>query len=374
MELAYTHHDRFDRVVWFKAPDEGPDITDALSRFARKIEAQLPELLFAHLLEDERTLARFVPSMTEFAERNRVLVVVDNAESLLTTAGSWRDNGWRLVIAALTAHQGPSRRVITSRRPVNERPWRLQAEPVHALSRDEAVLLARELPHLRAWLDGRAQGLSPAAARQLATWVLAAAQGHPQLLELADGQAADGESAASAEDYTDVLTAWTRTVADGLPEEAQAFSWFLCSLEESDRHAPSIGEVIAENWANTRSRLDRQGTQPRSASWPTWSRPARCSHLTATPATGGWSGRTRGIHETHWRTIWPPRLFTPSPVASIWSDRCTRPQPIFKDSPMPPRFLATWPSYAAGSARCPGCGWANCSTGSRRTRRRSSGS
>jgi tetratricopeptide (TPR) repeat protein len=239
------------------------------------------------LLEDERILARFVPSMTEFAERNRVLVIVDNTESLLTTTGAWRDNRWRLVIGALTAHQGPSRLVITSRRPVNERDGRLQAETVHALSRDEAVLLARELPHLRALLDGQAQGLNAAKARQLARWVLAAAQGHPQLLELADGQAADidrltalraaadrawiargglpegfftsGESAASAEDYTDVLTAWTRTVTDGLPEEAQAFFWFLCSLEESDRQAPCIGEVIAENWANTRSRLDLQG-------------------------------------------------------------------------------------------------------------------
>lgn len=286
-ELAYTHQDSFDLVVWFKAPDEGADIADALSRFARKIEAQIPELLFAHLLEDEGTLARFVPSMTEFAEHNRVLVIVDNAESLLTTTGAWRDNRWRLVIGALTAHQGPSRLVITSRRPVSGRDGRLQPETVHALSRDEAVLLARELPHLRALLDGQAQGLSPAKARQLAGWVLAAAQGHPQLLELADGQAADidrltalraaadrawiargglpegfftsGESAASAEDYTDVLTAWTRTVTDGLPEEAQAFFWFLCSVEESDRHGPRIGEVIAENWANVRSRLDLRG-------------------------------------------------------------------------------------------------------------------
>ncbi len=286
-ELAYTHHDSFDRVVWFKAPDEGADIADALSRFARKIEAQIPELLFAHLLEDEGTLARFVPSLTGFAERNRVLVIVDNAESLLTATGAWRDNRWRLVIAALTAHQGPSRLVITSRRPVNERDGRLQAETMHALSRDEAVLLARELPHLRALLDEQAQGPRAAETRELARWVLAATQGHPQLLELADGQAADidrltalraaadhawiargglpegfftsGESAASAEDYTDVLAAWTRTVTDGLPEEAQALFWFLCCLEESDRHGPRIGRVIAENWANARSRLDLPG-------------------------------------------------------------------------------------------------------------------
>jgi tetratricopeptide (TPR) repeat protein len=285
-ELAHTHYDSFDRVVWFKAPDEGADIADALSRFARQIETQIPELLFAHLLEDEMALARFLPGITEFAERNRVLIIVDNAESLLTATGAWGDNRWRLVIGALTVQQGPSRLVITSRRPVSG-PDGLQIEMIHALSRDEAVLLARELPHLRALLDGQAEGLSAVAARELARWVLAATQGHPQLLELADGQAADidrlrtlraaadhawivrgglpagfftsGESAASAEDYADVLTAWTRTVTDGLPEEAQAFFEFLCSLEESDRHGPCVDEVIAATWPDVRSGLDMQG-------------------------------------------------------------------------------------------------------------------
>ena len=286
-ELANTHQDNFDRLVWFKAPDEGAYVAEALSRFAAQFETQIPELPFVHLLDDERILARFVPSITEFAERNRVLVIVDNAESLLTTTGAWRDNRWRLVIDALTAHQGLSRLVITSRRPLSNRDGRLQMETMHALSADEAVLLARELPNLRALLDGQAQGLSAVAARELARRVLAAAQGHPQLLELADGQASEidrlrtlladadhawiargglpegffisGESAAAPEDYADVLTAWTRTVTGGFPVEARAFFWFLCFLEESDRHGPRIGAVIAGNWANVRSRLDSPG-------------------------------------------------------------------------------------------------------------------
>ena len=37
-ELAYTHEHAFDRLVWFKAPDEGQDITGALTDFALTLE------------------------------------------------------------------------------------------------------------------------------------------------------------------------------------------------------------------------------------------------------------------------------------------------------------------------------------------------
>ena len=59
------------------------------------------------------------------------------------------------------------------------------------------VLLARELPQLGAMIAGATPGRpgqdaagQVAARRELAARVLAAAQGHPKLLELADGQAA----------------------------------------------------------------------------------------------------------------------------------------------------------------------------------------
>src|SRR5215472_11406089 len=104
-----------------------------------------------------------------------------------------------------------------------------------------------------------------AAGRALAVRVLAAAQDHPKLLELADGQAADparleellgsadqewarrgiapdglftsasGEPTAGAADYAAVLGSWTRQVADGMPEPAHVMFRLLCCLEETDR-------------------------------------------------------------------------------------------------------------------------------------------
>ena len=64
-------------------------------------------------------------------------------------------------------------------------------EAVDALSLDEALLLARELPHLGTLIRGELPGVDRDVSRRLALGVLNVAQGHPKLLELADGQAAD---------------------------------------------------------------------------------------------------------------------------------------------------------------------------------------
>jgi hypothetical protein len=136
-------------------------------------------------------------------ERNRLLVIVDNAESLLTGTGRWRDERWGEVIDALTAHRGLGRVIITSRRDFRasdavarnapaETP-RLCVAALDALSADEALLLARELPHLRDLIDDRLHGIDRDTARRLAVGVLNVAQGHPKLLELANGQAAHPE-------------------------------------------------------------------------------------------------------------------------------------------------------------------------------------
>src|SRR5215472_2241290 len=124
-----------------------------------------------------------------------------------------------------------------------------------------------------------------AAGRALAARVLAAAQGHPKLLELADGQAADpdrlaallgsagqewqrrgiapdglftsasGEPTAGAADYAAILGSWTRQVADGLPQPAHVMFGLLCCLEEPDR----IPIVIEGNWADLWQRLTLPG-------------------------------------------------------------------------------------------------------------------
>ena len=82
-----------------------------------------------------------------------VLLVLDNLETLLTADGTWRDPRWGQLVAALTGHDGESRVILTSRTApaglgaaVPGGPPPVVTLPVHALSLEEAVALARELP------------------------------------------------------------------------------------------------------------------------------------------------------------------------------------------------------------------------------------
>jgi AAA ATPase-like protein/CHAT domain-containing protein len=271
LELAYTHTDDFQALAWHKAPDSPDDAAADLARFAACLDDKISGLNLAELVTDTAALRRFLPRLTEFCRRQRVLIVLDNAESLLTPEGGWRDPGYQLLLGALTGHSGLSRVVVTSRVPVRGLGDRVRAESLHALSRDEAVLLARELPRLRALMDGTAPGVGQDAGRALAARVLAMAQGHPRLLELADGQAdgepalrdflakaerewdvvggvpegflSDGESAAGAVDFARVLDGWTRSVAEELSPEAATFFGFLCALEEQHRFRGLIAMV-----------------------------------------------------------------------------------------------------------------------------------
>jgi hypothetical protein len=286
LELAYTHEDAFKVLVWFKAPDEGLDIADALTRFTLTLETSLPGLQMVHLLEDEAKLEAFLPTLTELLERHRVLIVMDNIESLLTEGGQWRDARWAPVIGALTNHGGLGRVILTSRRMPARLDNRVRVLAVDTLSADEALLLARELPHLSALMDGTLPGIEVGTARGLAAGVLEVAQGHPKLLELANGQAArparlqtlldaagdawrdadglpegffaTGETTATGEDFLHVLAAWTKAAAGGLIPTARDLFCFLCCLEETDRDRP----VLDANWAELWHGLGRRGNPP----------------------------------------------------------------------------------------------------------------
>ena len=150
---------------------------------------------------------------------------------------------------------------------------------MHALYADEAVLLARELPHLRALIDATVPGVDAAAGRSWVAQALTLSQGHPELLNLANGQAADpaqlqqrlseasvawqqsggipdgffttGESAATAKDYLRLLDAWTRGVVSGLPAGPATLFAFVCALEDNDRVPSVIGSTWAAVWART---------------------------------------------------------------------------------------------------------------------------
>lgn len=286
LELAYGHEGAFEALAWFKAPDEDQDIADALTRFAITLERSLPGLRMAHLLDDQAALDGFLPGLTELLENRRILIIVDNAESLLSEAGQWRDRRWAAVARALTGHGGAGRVIITSRRVPDGLDSRARVMGVDALSLDEALLLARELPHLSTLIDGKIPGIDPGTARDLAAGVLEMAQGHPKLLELADGRAAQpgrlrtavdaageawraaggvpdgffatGQTTAGGQDFWHVLGAWTRAAADGLTPAARDLFCLLCCLEEPDRARP----VLDGNWAGLWQRQGRPGQPP----------------------------------------------------------------------------------------------------------------
>ncbi|MGH8904948.1 MAG: CHAT domain-containing protein [Egibacteraceae bacterium] len=172
-----------------------------------------------------------------------------------------------------------SRVVLTSRRRPAMLDPRARVEAIHALSLEEAMLVARELPNLRALFDSDT-------GRALLSRTLAVVQGHPKLIELADGQATDhtalaarldeadqawlagstrlqtffdhGESAATDDDFVRVLSGWTRAATGALPEPARILFHFLCALEEHDRR----GWIVEANWADLWERLERPGDPP----------------------------------------------------------------------------------------------------------------
>jgi hypothetical protein len=285
LELAYGHEDSFDRLVWYKAPDEGMATDGALTDFALTLERFLDGFQMIDKLASDDTLAAFAPRLTELMKRSRLLIIIDNAESLLTDTGTWRDQHWAKVFTALTGHTGSGRVIVTSRC-VPTGPQPLRKESVDALTADEALLLARELPSLHRLIRSDLPGIDHEVSRKLAVGVLATAQGHPKLLELANGQATDpdhldaliesgdqawqdqgglpegffsaGESAAEPGDYLAVLSAWTKIVADGLAPGERDLFWFLCCLEDSDRIQP----VLDRNWEGLWRRLGRDGQPP----------------------------------------------------------------------------------------------------------------
>ncbi len=272
LELAYRHErDRFTAGVWHKAPDEGHDIEGALTQWALKMEDQLPGLALVGLMDDPQDFRRqALPRLRALMEQNAILLVMDNLESLLTTEGEWRDARWGELIDALLNHRGPSRLALTSRRLPNSLAAgaRVQAEAIHALSFGESVVLARDLPNLKALFK------SPETLPLLQR-ILLMAQGHPKLLELADGLAADpakliallqsegvaaanlaaffqqGETARSEEAFMAVLYRWTDGTAASLGPTGRLLFHFLARLEDDDR----TRAVIDANWEDFLKRL-----------------------------------------------------------------------------------------------------------------------
>ena len=233
--------------------------------WALDMEKQLPNFKMVHLVDDAETLTAWLPRLTALLERHSILIVLDNLESLLWPDGCWRDARWGHLLKALLTHQGLSRTVLTSRYPLADvERSTVQVEPIHALSLNEAVLLARELPNLGTLLRGE-NPIGLERGRDLVARTLAVVQGHHKLIELAEGQAGDpaalerqveraattwaeregaltvfftkGSSRYTAEDFLKVLAGWTRGVSETLPSASRLLFYCLCALEEEDRQS-----------------------------------------------------------------------------------------------------------------------------------------
>lgn len=290
VELAYRHQRAFVTLVFWSAPADPDQFGDALRLLAVALEEQLGDYgitMVDNIVTLER-LENFLCALTAVLADAGVLLVLDNLDSLLTADGQWRDLRWAPLITALTGQVGTSRVILTSRVvPSGLNPDTVLAQPVHTLCRDECLRLARELPNLRALLHTeaeRGQAGPDTADPALSRRVLTQTQGHPALLELADGAAADparlvfhlteveaeagetaltaflteGDTRLDAEQLLECFTAWTTTIAATLPAPARLLLQALCRIEETDRSTAILGV----NWADLWRRLDQPGEPP----------------------------------------------------------------------------------------------------------------
>ena len=289
LELAYRHRRAFEALAFWSAPTDPEQFGDALRLLAVAWEAQLGDHRFAMVdkIATPAGLGRFLPGLRDLLQEKGLLLVLDNLETLLTPDGQWRDPRWAPLMDALTGHDGESRAILTSRiTPAGLDPNRVLVRPVHALSRDESVLLARELPHLRALLQAEAEPLrgSGAADPALGRRVLTLVQGHPKLLELANAAAADparlasqlaaaeaavdgaalsaflreGKTALDDTQFLHTLTAWTIDTTATLAAPSQLLLQVLCRIEEAHRNSVTLDGT----WPNLWQRLEHGDPPP----------------------------------------------------------------------------------------------------------------
>ncbi|MGQ0719817.1 MAG: AAA family ATPase [Pseudonocardiales bacterium] len=288
VELAYRHQRAFEALAFWSAPTDHAQFQDALRLLAMALDAQLGDYKFTMLdkIATPAQLENFLPRLRTLLRDSGLLLVLDNLETLLTPDGQWLDPRWAPLIGALTGHDGESRVILTSRiLPAGLDADTVLIRPVHALSRDESLLLARELPNLRKLLHSetepiRGGAVDPALGRRVLTLV----QGHPKLLELADAAAADltrlasqlaaaeaavdgaaltaflakGDTVLVAAQFLQTLTAWTTDATATLPAPARLLLQALCRIEETDRDSATLNG----NWADLWRRLGQPGDSP----------------------------------------------------------------------------------------------------------------
>jgi hypothetical protein len=265
LELAYTHQDAFATFAWYSAQRDADPAT-ALVECTLAVQRQIPGLRLAHLVHDPETWRAALPDLTSGLARLRVLVVLDNIDGLLTDDGEWRDERWAQFAQALTEHDGPARVVMTSHRLPAGLPVTVAVEQVPAMSLAETSLLARAWKPLRELIEATDEQ-----SHTLAAEVLAQSQGHPMLVELAQGDKGDvlrarlaaadqtwGEHGLSvrpflsdaepATDHSAVLSGWLADIVSALPVQSVPLFDFLCCMAPDDRITPVIESAWPAIW------------------------------------------------------------------------------------------------------------------------------
>lgn len=293
LELAHQHRGRFDTLAWWQAPSHPDRFARSLNGFALMLDSRLGGKLDTAMLDAVHSgdaLRAFLPRLSTALRNENVLLVLDNLETLLSDAGTWRDPRWGPLMGCLIGHGGRSRVVMTSRvKPADLDTAEVLSIATHALSLGESVLLAQELPNLSRLLaaDPAITDSRPNGDRELVRHVLEVVQGHPKLLELADAAAVDRDSlaervaaaAAAGRDapvaaffasgmssllgsqFVAILGAWTAAILDSLPSPSRLLMELLAGLEDDDRYSWLLDQVWPTFWATA-----YPGTEPVSVS------------------------------------------------------------------------------------------------------------
>ncbi|MBQ0988694.1 hypothetical protein KBX08_01125 [Micromonospora sp. H61] len=275
VELAHRHRADFDRVVFWSAPERDVDQQDTVVAFVEAVDCGVGNDIAAPLVaaDDRNGWVTVAAELLDRCDRHRTLLVLDNAESLLDADGRWRDRRWSDLLTMLAARPGPTRLLVTSRippaAPAGAGVRQITVEP---LSDTEAGALVRQLPNLRRLLhiDDPASSAAPDAAaatddltyrldRSLVTAALAAAQGHPRLLELADAAAVEpaelarllqvtSQPAGGAQWLGETLTGWTRETTWRLDPAALLMLQMLAAIEPAHRLPGTLRVAWADLW------------------------------------------------------------------------------------------------------------------------------
>lgn len=263
-ELLDVERRGFEATVYVSLEDRHGTPGAAFHGVLRAMLLQLPGFDLAPLEGRSTHVEQDLLRLRAFFRERRVLLAVENVEKTLRSDGDFGDAQLALVFSDLIEAGGASRFLLTSRVPVASLsiPTIVQL-PVVALRPDESLLLLRDLPKLGDLLRSRPD---------LVRRALELAQGHPKLLELADGLADRPEAlerllvtrssqlgSAGAEasfrnegpvvDAASLLSeveTWARELARGLSTRGRRLLERLCALEPEDRDVETAGPLLGE--------------------------------------------------------------------------------------------------------------------------------